>query len=398
MPILIREMCSAYIAYRKCFDINERKPNLPEKISEGLVALAFNGHRKKDGKGGDVYISIANKILKAEVKSTTMIDKDSSTISPNYPHYPKQPLIFARYNFDVLEPIYEMHIITEPDYILLHIVKDRKLGYLTLQNKQKVGQRVHLNLTKEVIEQHNLKPIYRGYIKDLLQKEVTKMKLIKKKKLVQSYKRYDLQIKDTHNFVASGIIVHNTNCRLGIALDADENGEMVPTFMAGSHNTRRKQEDTNGNECLYWSPMKYPPVKKMLADLFTLYQKPIVIYGEIYGEDIQDMQYDGPKAFSVFDITIGGKFIMWQNVRELCHQYSIPHVPELYIGTYSPEIVRELTDGLTEVCENPKSKFKGREGVVIKPVIDRTVPILGRVILKSVSADYLARKGGTDGK
>jgi hypothetical protein len=44
-------------------------------------------------------------------------------------------------------------------------------------------------------------------------------------------------------------------------------------------------------------------------------------------------------------------------------------------------------------------KFGGREGCVVTPVVERYDPDLGgggRVILKSISADYLARKGGTD--
>jgi hypothetical protein len=44
-------------------------------------------------------------------------------------------------------------------------------------------------------------------------------------------------------------------------------------------------------------------------------------------------------------------------------------------------------------------RFGGREGCVVAPVVERYDPALGgsgRVILKSISADYLARKGGTD--
>ena len=46
-----------------------------------------------------------------------------------------------------------------------------------------------------------------------------------------------------------------------------------------------------------------------------------------------------------------------------------------------------------------RSSGGGREGCVVTPVVERYDPGLGgsgRVILKSISADYLARKGGTD--
>lgn len=36
------------------------------------------------------------------------------------------------------------------------------------------------------------------------------------------------------------------------------------------------------------------------------------------------------------------------------------------------------------------------EGIVVRPVDERTHPAVGRVIFKSVSADYLLRKNGTE--
>jgi hypothetical protein len=62
--------------------------------------------------------------------------------------------------------------------------------------------------------------------------------------------------------------------------------------------------------------------------------------------------------------------------------------------------VEEHTYGPTTLCP-PESagRFSGREGCVVTPVRERYSPELGgsgRVILKSISADYLARKGGTE--
>ena len=60
--------------------------------------------------------------------------------------------------------------------------------------------------------------------------------------------------------------------------------------------------------------------------------------------------------------------------------------------------MKEITDGPTKICD-PKDagKFKGREGIVIKPTRERTwadkdsVNTQRRCIFKSVSADYLDR-------
>jgi len=78
-------------------------------------------------------------------------------------------------------------------------------------------------------------------------------------------------------------------------------------------------------------------------------------------------------------------------------------VPILYQGPFSQELVAQYTDGPTTMCEaQDAGAFGGREGIVITPLIERIADAMvptstnGRVIFKSVSADYLARKGGTD--
>ena len=67
-------------------------------------------------------------------------------------------------------------------------------------------------------------------------------------------------------------------------------------------------------------------------------------------------------------------------------------VPELYVGEFYPELL-EMTTGNTLVCENQM-----REGIVIKMEKDENNPMIGRKILKSISTDYLTRKGGTEYK
>jgi hypothetical protein len=87
-------------------------------------------------------------------------------------------------------------------------------------------------------------------------------------------------------------------------------------------------------------------------------------------------------------------------MKSYCESYGVEMVPYLCRGPFSLEMVAEMTDGPTTIC-NPADagKFKGREGVVIRPVKERYSPDLpnyGRVVLKSVSVDYYERKGGTE--
>lgn len=72
----------------------------------------------------------------------------------------------------------------------------------------------------------------------------------------------------------------------------------------------------------------------------------------------------------------------------------IEAVPLLYEGPFSEEAVAEFTDGKSTFAVT--GKFKGREGIVITPVVERVDYRGNRVIAKSVSVDYLNRRGAED--
>ena len=207
------------------------------------------------------------------------------------------------------------------------------------------------------------------------------MRLISKKKLGIHLERYDLQISETHNFVAEGIVVHNTNCRLG---------EIEGVPMAGSHNQRRKQPEDAKNS-LYWMPWTLEGVQKFFAS----YQGPnVILYGEIYGDGVQDLKYGqekGHKLFRAFDMIMGDQFVSYDSFVEICEKFDIPTVPELWRGAWLPELLEELTGGKSQIAQN-----QIREGIVIKPTTERWNDNVGRVILKCISDEYLVRKDGTE--
>lgn len=199
--------------------------------------------------------------------------------------------------------------------------------------------------------------------------------------------KWDIET-ETHNYFANGVLTHNSNSRAGLVR---VNGEFA--FVAGSHNVNRK--DTEG--CTYWEPMS----QGMLALLTELCDEKndVIVFGEIFGPGIQDMDYgveNNQVGFEVFDISVNGKYLDWLAIWELCPQYGLKTVPILYIGPFSDEIVKKYTDGPTMNCPEPKSAFKQREGVVITPMHESVNQQGKRMILKSVSCDYLARKGGQD--
>lgn len=124
---------------------------------------------------------------------------------------------------------------------------------------------------------------------------------------------------------------------------------------------------------------------------------PFYVLGEIFGRGVQDLHYGLNKpSFRIFDVYVGepgqGRYLDHNELVAFATDDEIMTslVPCVYVGDYSKEVVEEVTDG-----KNMIDGFNIREGVVIKPVIERRDEELGRVILKSVSEDYLLRKGNT---
>lgn len=179
--------------------------------------------------------------------------------------------------------------------------------------------------------------------------------------------------------------LHGGSSMVGYML---EDGQL--TYMAGSHNVRRKESEDG----LYWFPYRKYRIREWLAYLYKKYDKPIIVYGELYGQGVQDMDYGSELSYRVFDISVGGEYLNFEECRAACERFQIPQVPVLYRGPFSKEILREHTDGDSTI--GASKKFTGREGCVVKPLKERYDAKIGRVILKSISVDYLNRKNPVD--
>jgi RNA ligase (TIGR02306 family) len=122
--------------------------------------------------------------------------------------------------------------------------------------------------------------------------------------------------------------------------------------------------------------------------------QPITIFGEIYGSGVQDLKYGSKKpGFLMFDMYIGkqheGYFANRLHLEAVAHRMGLGRVPVLHRGPYSRDKLAEYTSGKTVAGNDAHI----REGVVVTPLLERNDPMIGRVILKSISADYLLRKG-----
>ena len=116
------------------------------------------------------------------------------------------------------------------------------------------------------------------------------------------------------------------------------------------------------------------------------------VLGEVYGRGVQDLAYGlTGRGFAVFDIKVGCAFLGRDALDDAVRRLGLRRVPVLYRGPFSRDVLYQHTDGKTVIGDGAHI----REGVVVTPVTERIADHFGRVILKSVSGDYLTRKGET---
>ena len=200
--------------------------------------------------------------------------------------------------------------------------------------------------------------------------------------------------------------LHGTNCRVGYLLaqtNQETEGECWE-FMAGSHTNRRKEYNDKGVRSMYWIPFekdadKADHLKNMIISIMIKEnaKSSVIVFGEIFGCGVQDMQYgQNGKSFRIFDISVDGQYIDSDKlINYTSLNPEVKMVPILYKGPFSLAKMDELVDGPTTVCkiEEIKEPFKGREGIVIKPIKERFDSKLnGRAVLKYISASYHGRK------
>lgn len=160
-------------------------------------------------------------------------------------------------------------------------------------------------------------------------------------------------------------------------------GEWVRTSVL-----RRPEHIGTPKPNLYWQI-----ARQYDMDLVCQGHPDLVFYGEIYGQ-VQDLRYDaapGQVWFRVFDIyDIEGEYWLdWDEVEDICKREGLDTVPVLYRGPWNEEAFKDFVEGKSTIASCI------REGAVIKPVVTRDVPHLGRLILKWVSEGYKLRKGPT---
>ena len=85
-------------------------------------------------------------------------------------------------------------------------------------------------------------------------------------------------------------------------------------------------------------------------------------------------------------------WLNYDEFKKMCVEMDINVVPEIYRGKYNFTLAMELASGKTLINDDTHI----REGLVIKPIIERKNVYGDRVNFKLLSEEYLTRKGGTE--
>jgi RNA ligase (TIGR02306 family) len=168
-------------------------------------------------------------------------------------------------------------------------------------------------------------------------------------------------------------------------------GESLKGLAQRFRDWRRKRPGVASDDnATYWYPLHVKGVQELLAHLYEKAGKgsSVTLYGEIVGEQVQKLHYGyrGPElGYFAFDIKVNGKFLDHAEFMEALGEFGVDNPPVLYQGPFKPKEIAAVRDGKTLVNRGPNI----REGVVVKPAVNRHDPKLGRVVLKYVSDDYL---------
>ena len=232
---------------------------------------------------------------------------------------------------------------------------------------------------------------YEPPIPTTLQGEVTAMHGATIHYDIENVKKYPDELRDGEPVVFTEKL-HGTWCCLGWHPD---HGPIVTSKGMSDRGMALLLNEANESNLYVRTWRAYEAAFETVRIRLAADGRPFYVLGEVFGRGVQDLHYSEPNpAFRVFDAYLGeprcGRYLA-QDEMEAALGELFPLVPMLYRGPFSTALMLEHTDGATALGGGHV-----REGIVVKPAAERDSPVCGRVILKSVSGDYLTRRGGTE--
>jgi len=199
------------------------------------------------------------------------------------------------------------------------------------------------------------------------------MKILQISKLPDVYTRYDLEIEDTHNFVAEGVVVHNTSAHIGWKdgkINLSAGGEKYEKFM------------------------KVFDLEELERKFKELFDCDVVIFGEAYGGKCQGMSdtYGKELKFIVFDVKVDKSWLDVPNAEDVVNKLGLEFVSYNKIPTILKYINAERDFHSVQADRNGCGNDKIREGVVLRPLIEVTKNNGSRIIVKHKRDEFRETK------
>ena len=214
--------------------------------------------------------------------------------------------------------------------------------------------------------------------------------------------RYDIET-STHNYIADGVLVHNSNARYGWLKRKQSNWfDMIWAKIFGEYEfvygSRNVQISSNLNYKGFYGEDVYGKAAKKLNLQTCLKQYPdYEFFGEVYGPKIQDLHY-GAKEVGVifFDIkdTNTGRYLDYDEFTEVMRKLFLPSVPVFYRGKFDKDLMLQYAVGASAIAHGNNLK-QIREGVVVKTTKEKP-SVIGRTLAKFINPEYLTRESGTE--
>jgi RNA ligase (TIGR02306 family) len=145
----------------------------------------------------------------------------------------------------------------------------------------------------------------------------------------------------------------------------------------GSRGEWKKPSDGN----LWWRALAaHPWIEKVCREF-----PDDVIYGEVFG-NVQSLKYGATGNevfFRAFDILRSGEYLNYSDFESILGVDQ--RVPVLYCGPFDFDALVALSDGKSTLADHM------REGIVVRPIIERRDDHIGRIQFKLVSNEYLSK-------
>lgn len=146
-------------------------------------------------------------------------------------------------------------------------------------------------------------------------------------------KKYDITVKDNHNFFANSILVHNCST---LAKDFYHARSITDGALTPKQAWSRE-----------WIKSLWGSIRYELPDDMR-------IHGEnLYAE--HSIRYENlPSYFFVFGISNHTEFLSWDEILEWCELLNLEHVPVIYEGAWNENIICSLWPFSSDFAEMPE--------------------------------------------